>query len=87
VGYSISNTVKGSGGRAMYFLAQIIDITDRKKLEEENRLHSEHLEALVEERTKKLKEIERLAAIGETTTWVGHDLRNPLQSIVTRSTS
>jgi len=81
-GYAISNTVKESGGRATYFLAQIVDITDRKRLEEENRRHSEHLEALVEERTKKLKEIERLAAIGETTTWVGHDLRNPLQSIV-----
>jgi len=81
-GYSISNTVKGNGGRAIYLLAQIADITDRKKLEEENRRHSEHLEALVEERTEKLKDIERLAAIGETTTWVGHDLRNPLQSIV-----
>jgi PAS domain S-box-containing protein len=29
----------------------------------------------------KLAESQRLAAIGETTTWVGHDLRNPLQAM------
>ena len=43
--------------------------------------HSEHLEALVEERTKNLRDAERLAAIGETAGMVGHDIRNPLQSI------
>ena len=43
--------------------------------------HSEHLEALVEERTKKLRDSERLATIGETAGMVGHDIRNPLQSI------
>jgi signal transduction histidine kinase len=51
--------------------------------ENEKRLkaHSEHLEELVEEETKKLKDAERLAAIGETAGMVGHDIRNPLQSI------
>jgi signal transduction histidine kinase len=44
--------------------------------------YTEKLELLVEERSKKLKDAERLAAIGETTTWLGHDLRNPLQSVV-----
>jgi len=29
---------------------------------------------------RRLAEAERLAAIGETATWVGHDLRNPLQA-------
>jgi signal transduction histidine kinase len=43
--------------------------------------YSEHLEALVEERTQKLQNSERLAAIGETAGMVGHDIRNPLQSI------
>jgi signal transduction histidine kinase len=54
-------------------------------LEENEKLlkaHSEHLEQLVEERTKKLKDAERLATIGETAGMVGHDIRNPLQSIV-----
>ncbi|MCL5949801.1 MAG: PAS domain S-box protein, partial [Candidatus Bathyarchaeota archaeon] len=56
-----------------------------EKLEEnekELKAHSEHLEALVEERTKKLRDSERLAAIGETAGMVGHDIRNPLQSII-----
>ena len=39
------------------------------------------MEALVEERTQKLRDSERLAAIGETAGMVGHDIRNPLQSI------
>ena len=41
----------------------------------------EKLEELVEKRTKELKDSERLAAIGETAGMVGHDLRNPLQTI------
>ena len=44
--------------------------------------HSEQLERLVEERTKRLKDAERLATIGETAGMVGHDIRNPLQSII-----
>jgi PAS domain S-box-containing protein len=64
------------------------DITERKISDEKLRLyseqlkeHSEHLEELVAERTKELREAERLAAIGETAAMVGHDLRNPLQGI------
>jgi PAS domain S-box-containing protein len=50
--------------------------------EKELKAHSEDLEALIEERTKKLGDSERLAAIGETAGMVGHDIRNPLQSII-----
>jgi PAS domain S-box-containing protein len=51
--------------------------------ENEKRLkaYTEHLEELVEEETNKLKGAERLAAIGETAGMVGHDIRNPLQTI------
>jgi len=63
-------------------LISIVDLTDRKRLEDELRRHTVQLEVLVEERTKRLMEAERLAAIGETATMVGHDLRNPLQSLV-----
>ena len=46
------------------------------------KVHAEHLEQLVEERTKQLKDSERLAAIGATAGMVGHDIRNPLQAII-----
>lgn len=58
------------------------DITERNEMEEELRRYSDHLQELVEERTKQLRDAERLAAIGETATMVGHDLRNPLQVII-----
>jgi PAS domain S-box-containing protein len=49
--------------------------------EKELKTYSEHLEVLVEERTKKLKDSERLATIGTVAGMVGHDIRNPLQAI------
>ena len=49
--------------------------------EKELKEHSEHLEGLVEERTKQLKDSERMATIGQTAGMVGHDIRNPLQAI------
>jgi len=49
--------------------------------EKELKMHSEHLEGLVEERTKQLKDSERLATVGQTAGMVGHDIRNPLQAI------
>ncbi len=47
------------------------DITEQKKAEEQS-----------QEAAKKLKDSERLAAIGATAGMVGHDIRNPLQAII-----
>lgn len=67
-----------------------LDITERKKAEEEVARYSEKLELLVEERSKQLEaaqhqliKAERLAAIGELAGMIGHDLRNPLTGIKT----
>ncbi len=64
------------------------DITERRKAEEvlqqaqiELQKYTTNLEKIVEERTKQLKDSERLAAIGATAGMVGHDIRNPLQAI------
>ena len=66
-----------------------IDISERKRLEEELRQNSEHLEDLVDSKVRELKEInerliktERMAAIGQMAAMLGHDIRNPLQSII-----
>ena len=56
--------------RARIFV--IRDMTDVLK-------YSKRLERIVEEKTKELRDAERLVIIGETTLMVGHDLRNPLQ--------
>ena len=59
----------------------ITDITEQKKTEAKLEEYRDNLEKLVEERTKQLKDAERLAAIGATAGMVGHDIRNPLQAI------
>jgi len=58
------------------------DITERKKAEATLAAYSKNLEMMVEEKTKLLRDSERLAAIGATAGMVGHDIRNPLQAIV-----
>ncbi|MBC7112508.1 MAG: PAS domain S-box protein [Candidatus Methanomethyliales bacterium] len=77
---------RSEDGTLTHYQGVILDISERKWMEEQIKKYSEelekyskHLEELVEERTKELREKERLAAIGQTAIMVGHDLRNPLQ--------
>lgn len=57
------------------------DVTERRLMAEKLKRYSAHLEELVEERTEKLREAERLAAMGQLASMVAHDLRNPLTGI------
>ncbi|MEN3065917.1 MAG: PAS domain S-box protein [Candidatus Methanosuratincola petrocarbonis] len=71
----VGRAIFDSSGRIVEFQAAGVDITAIKRLEDD-------LKSLVEERTRKLQEAERLAAIGQIAASVGHDLRTPLQSII-----
>jgi signal transduction histidine kinase len=69
-------------GRVSKIIGIEQDITERKLIEQQLERQTKHLEELVEERTKQLKDSERLATIGATAGMVGHDIRNPLQAIM-----
>jgi len=65
------------------------EVAQRKQAEEALRQaqlklqeYAANLERLVEQRTKQLKESERMVTIGQTAGMVGHDIRNPLQAII-----
>ena len=58
------------------------EITKIVEMREKLEHYSKHLEDIVEEKTRQLKNAERLAAIGETAGMIGHDIRNPLQAII-----
>jgi len=76
-----ASVVLDAEGNPRFFVMETKDISKRKIMEEKLKQYSEHLENLVEEQTKKLREAERLAAIGELAAMIGHDLRNPLMGI------
>lgn len=71
--------VKAPDGNIIGYLGIIRDITERKHIEEELRNHREHLEELVEERTREYETANsELEAFSYS---VSHDLRAPLRSI------
>ena len=76
-----SAPVRDSEGNIIGSVSVVRDITELKQLQNRLQEHAGDLEKLVEERTKQLKDSERLAAIGQTAGMVGHDIRNPLQAI------
>jgi PAS domain S-box-containing protein len=91
VGWTYSRAIPllDKAGKVVEWLGVATNITERKKAEEDLREaksklqeHAKNLESLVEERTKKLQDAQRLAAIGQVAGMVGHDIRNPLQAIV-----
>jgi PAS domain S-box-containing protein len=58
------------------------DISEKREFEKKLNIHTEQLENLVSKQVEQLKSAERLSAIGQTAGMIGHDIRNPLQSII-----
>lgn len=74
--------IKDSSGIIIKSIGMVHDVTEQKQLQSKLEEYAANLENLVKERTKQLKESERMAAIGATAGMVGHDIRNPLQAII-----
>ncbi len=62
-------------------IAIVRDVSERKRMEEELKVHASSLEGLVDEKTEELLDAERLVTAGKIASMVGHDLRGPLQTI------
>jgi len=76
-----ASVMLNADGTPTLFVIETKDITEHKIMEKQLKQYSEHLEKIIEEKTRQLREAERLAAIGELAAMVGHDLRNPLMGI------
>jgi two-component system sporulation sensor kinase A len=83
-----SSSIIRSNDRIAGILIIARDVTEKMQMHKKLEEYSQHLEELVEHRTRELKEAEeqlikseRLATIGQVAAMVGHDLRNPLTGI------
>ena len=69
-------------GKVIGIWSIVRDITEQKDSQRNLEKYADVLKKIIEDRTKQLKDSERLVAIGQTAGMVGHDLRNPLQTVI-----
>ena len=69
-------------GKVVGIWSIVRDITEQKEHQKNLEVQTDYLRKVIEDRTKQLKNSERLVAIGQTAGMVGHDLRNPLQTVI-----
>jgi PAS domain S-box-containing protein len=69
-------------GKVIGIWSIVRDITEQKDSQKNLENYADVLKKIIDDRTKQISDSERLVAIGQTAGMVGHDLRNPLQTVI-----
>jgi PAS domain S-box-containing protein len=69
-------------GKVIGIWSIVRDITEQKDSQKNLENYTDVLKKIIDDRTKQISNSERLVAIGQTAGMVGHDLRNPLQTVI-----